>query len=193
MTISEIGIPIDLSKGKYENTIFNKDGKLQLVELQKSDTGKIVYASSGSWQSEMIYIADKIKSFEKVAKNTVVNGTTSTFKIYTQSSVDGIEWSPYVEVGTDGSVQSPTNTYARIKIELFSSPTENLNFTVDEFNDDRYTNDYLNTSDDYLEMKRGYTLDYATDPTWTEDGQLHRVTIDKSIWKKVDSLSSVQS
>ncbi|MEC4565314.1 hypothetical protein L8C07_05105 [Paenibacillus sp. CMAA1739] len=192
MSISEIGIPIDLSKGTYDNTTY-KDGKLQLIELQKSDTGKIVYASSGSWRSETIYIADKIKSFEKVAKNTVVNGTTSTFKIYTQSSVDGIEWSPYVEVGTDGSVQSPTNTYARIKIELFSSPTENLNFTVDEFNDDRYTNDYLNTSNDYLEMKRNYTLDYVIDPTWTEDGKLYRSTIDKSFWKKVDSLSSVQS
>lgn len=192
MTISEIGIPIDLSKGKYENTIY-KDGKLQLVELQKSDTGKIVYASSGSWQSEMIYIADKIRAFEKVVKNTIVNGTTSTFKISTQSSADGTEWSPYVEAGTDGSIQSPTNTYARIKIELFSSPTENLNFTVDEFNDDRYINDYLNTSNDYLEMKRNYTLNYVTDPTWTEDGKLYRTTIDKSTWKKVDSLSSVQS
>ncbi|WP_311078327.1 hypothetical protein [Paenibacillus polymyxa] len=192
MSISEIGIPIDLSKGKYENTIY-KDGKLQLIELQKSDTGKTVYASTGSWQSETIYIADKIKAFEKVAKNTVVNGTTSTFKIYTQSSVDGIEWSPYVEVGTDGSVQSPTNTYARIKIELFSSPTENLNFTVDEFNDDRYTNDYLNTFNDYLEMKRKYTINYVADPTWSEDGQLYRATIYKSIWKKVDFLSSVQS
>ncbi|KAF6620415.1 hypothetical protein HFE03_07110 [Paenibacillus sp. EKM102P] len=192
MTISEIGIPIDLSKGKYENTVY-KDGKLQLVELQKSNTGKIVYASSGSWQSDMIYIADKIKAFEKIVKNTIINGTTSTFKIYTQSSIDGIEWSPYAEVGTDGSIQSPTNTYARIKIELFSSPTENLNFTVDEFNDDRYTNDYLNTSNDYLEMKRNYTLDYVKDSAWTEDGQLYRTTIDKSTWKKVDSLSSVQS
>ncbi|KAF6565475.1 hypothetical protein G9G63_09975 [Paenibacillus sp. EKM202P] len=192
MTISEIGIPIDLSKGKYENTIY-KDGKLQLVELQKSDTGKIVYASSGSWQSEMFYIADKIKAFEKVVKNTIVNGTTSMFKISTQSSADGTEWSPYIEVGTDGSIQSPTNTYARIKIDLLSSPTENLNFTVDEFNDDRYTNEYLNTSNDYLEMKRSYTLDYVKDSTWTEDGQLYRTTIDKSTWKKVDSLLSVQS
>ncbi|MDR6779312.1 MULTISPECIES: hypothetical protein [Paenibacillus] len=192
MSITEIGIPIDLSKGKYENTIY-KDGKLQLVELQKSDTGKIVYASSGSWQSEIIYIADKIKAFEKVVKNTIVSGTTSTFKISTQSSIDGTEWSPYVEVGTDGSVQSPTNTYARIKIELFSSPTENLIFTVDDFNDNHYDNAFLNTSQDYLEMKRSYILDYVKDSAWTEDGQLHRVTIDKSIWKKIDSLSSVQS
>ncbi|MGV6936041.1 hypothetical protein ACWA2B_11045 [Paenibacillus sp. CMM36] len=192
MSITEIGIPIDLSKGKYENTVY-KDGKLQLVELQKSDTGKIVYASSGSWQSDMIQIADKIKSFEKVVKNTIVSGTTSTFKIYTQSSVDGVEWTPYVEVGTDGSIQSQTNTYARIKIQLFSSPTENLSFTVDEFNDDRYDNAYLNTSQDYLEMKRKYTIDYVADPTWSEDGQLYRTIIDKSIWKKVDSLSSIQS
>ncbi|MDY8021293.1 hypothetical protein [Paenibacillus polymyxa] len=192
MSITEIGIPIDLSKGKYENTIY-KDGKLQLIELQKSDTGKIVYASSGSWQSDMIQIADKIKSFEKVVKNTIVNGTTSTFKIYTQSSIDGIEWSPYLEVGTDGSIQSPTNTYARIKIVLFSSPTENLSFTVDDFNDNRYTNDYLNTSNDYLEMKRNYTFDYVADLTWSEDGHLYRKTIDKAIWKKVDSISSVQS
>ncbi|MEK4427851.1 hypothetical protein MHB54_01180 [Paenibacillus sp. FSL M7-0802] len=192
MAITEIGIPIDLTKGKYENTIY-KDGKLQLVELQKSDTGKIVYASNGSWQSEIIYIADKIKAFEKVVKNTIVSGTTSTFKISTQSSIDGTEWSPYVEVGTDGSVQSPTNTYARIKIELFSSPTENLIFTVDDFNDNHYDNAFLNTSQDYLEMKRSYILDYVKDSAWTEDGQLHRVTIDKSIWKKIDSLSSVQS
>ncbi|MET3209882.1 UNVERIFIED_CONTAM: hypothetical protein ABIC26_002830 [Paenibacillus sp. PvR008] len=191
MSITEIGFPIDLSKGKYDNTIY-KDGKLQLVELQKSDAGKIVYASSGSWQSEMIQIADKIKSFEKVVKNTIVNGTTSTFKIYTQSSIDGIEWSPYMEVGIDGSIQSPTNTYARIKIELFSSPTENLNFTVDEFNDGRYNNEYLNTSNDYLEMKRNYTLDYVVDSSWSEDGRLYRKTIDKTIWKKIDSLSSVQ-
>jgi hypothetical protein len=192
MSITEIGIPIDLSKGKYENTIY-KDGKLQLIELQKSDTGKIVYASSGSWQSEIIYIADKIKAFEKVVKNTVVAGTTSTFKISTQSSVDGIDWSSYIEVSANGSIQSPTNTYARIKIDLFSSPTENLSFTVDEFSDDRYTNEYLNTSNDYLEMKRNYTLDYVSDTTWNEDGHLYRKTIDKTIWKKVDSLSSVQS
>ncbi|MGR6760455.1 hypothetical protein ACU1JV_01235 [Paenibacillus sp. T2-29] len=190
--VSEIGIPLELSKGKYENTVY-KDGKLQLVELQKSDTGKIVYASSGSWQSEMIYIADKIKAFEKVVKNTIVNGTSSTVKIYTQSSDDGIEWSPYIEVGTDGSVQSPTNTYARIKIEMFSSPTENLTFTVDEFNDNHYDNAFLNTSNDYLEMKRSYILDYVKDSAWIEDGQLHRATIDKSIFKKVDSLSSIQS
>ncbi|MGG1650401.1 hypothetical protein ABHN03_16485 [Paenibacillus sp. NRS-1775] len=192
MAISEMGIPIDLSKGKYENTIY-KDGRLQLVELQKSDTGKIVYATTGSWQSDTVYIADKIKAFEKVVKNTVVTGTTSTFKISTQSSGDGVEWSPYVEVGTDGSIQSPTNTYARIKIELFSSPTENLSFTVDEFDDSRYDNNYLNTSNDYLEMKRNYTLDYVQDSTWTEDGRLYRKIIDNSIWKKVDSLSSIQN
>lgn len=191
MSVSEIAIPLDLSTGIFTNTIY-KNGKLQLVELQTADNGKIAYVTNGTWESESIRIADKIKAFEKVVKNIVTSGTNTSHKIYTKSSTDAIDWTPYTEVTADGTIQSPTNTYIQVKIEITSTPSENLSFTVDEFNDNRYNNQYLNTSNGYLEAKRNYTLNYDIDSSWLEDGHLYRMKLDKSIWQKIDSLSSVQ-
>ncbi|MGM1044904.1 MAG: hypothetical protein ACQEXX_02020 [Bacillota bacterium] len=183
----EIGIPIDLSTGRYMNTVF-KDDSLQLIEVAKDDNGNSVFTETGTWESEPIRIKDKVTSIKRVSKNVFIKGNGS-FKIYTCSSPDQYEWSVWEEIDyTDGSIKSPVSNYAKIKIEIFANRV-NSTFTIDDFDtQDKYNNGYINSSDGKLELKKYYILNGIQNTAWADIGKVFSTTIHKTNYKRVDKI-----
>ncbi|WP_068620004.1 hypothetical protein [Paenibacillus tuaregi] len=183
-TIQEIGVPIDLSKGYFKNMVY-VNGALQLQEIRKDDNGVSLYPSSGFWESEPVYIKDKITTFKNVAKNITVKGS-GTYKIYTSSSPDGEAWVDYQPINTDGSVNSPKDSYVKLKVEVFAGET-NATITVDEFTEQgKYTNPYVNSDTGALEIKKIYSSSSEKDNSWTDSGVLFVNKVQKSNFKKLD-------
>ncbi|MCE5169638.1 hypothetical protein LQV63_09965 [Paenibacillus profundus] len=187
MATQEIGLPIKFETGTFNNTIV-KDGKLQLAELKKDDKSNIVYAPFGFWESQLILIQDKITSFKRIAKDIEVKGD-ATYKIYTKSSVDGTTWTEYAEIdNADGSTHSPAAKYAKVKVEIIP-PLIGATFTVDEFTDaGKYANEFVNSDNGVLELKKHYRYKYAKDESWKDEGVVLRKKIPSSKLKKIDLL-----
>lgn len=189
MNIQEIGIVIDLSLGTFNNTIY-KDSKLQLTQLGEDSDGNPVYADYGFWESREIIIQDKIRAFKNLVGNLDIVGD-ATYKAYTCTSADGFSWGEYVEVSEDGTINSQQAKYAKIKIEIFPSKLES-NFYLDRFNEaGKYDNEFVNSSDGVLELKRNYQ--YEMDKLSEDsEGSFHITTIQKSKLKKIDSIKLVR-
>ncbi|MEK4006319.1 hypothetical protein [Paenibacillus sp. FSL H3-0333] len=185
MATQEIGIPLDLNQGVFNNTVF-KDGKLQLVELGKDDSNTPIYVPEGYWISEPIRIADKVALFKYVAKT--ISGT-GNYNIYTQSSPDSYAWTEWEQVdASTGTITTPVGYFARVKI-LISPTNSNVTLTIDGFDVvDKYDNAYVNSSDGVLEIKQSYR-DRMT--KLGNDGLLTR-SIPKSFFKKIDKLLFVE-
>lgn len=182
MAIQEIGIPVDLSKGTFANTEY-KDGKLQLKAAYADDNGQIMYVPEGYWISETIKIADKVKAFEYIAKNISGSGT---YVIYTQSSADGFSWSEWQELGSDASILSPKDYYAKIKIFIYAHSAD-ATFVLEGF-ESPVDNPFLITNTGTLEFKKTYTDQMTKDSSWTNGGALFAGLVKKTAFKKVDSL-----
>ncbi|MFW5433169.1 hypothetical protein [Paenibacillus apiarius] len=187
MATQEIGLPIKFETGTFNNTIV-KNGKLQLAELKQDEKGNIVYAPYGSWESQLILIQDKITSFKRIVANIEAKGA-ATYKIYTKSSEDGTTWTDYEAIDeTDGSIHSPAAKYAKVKVEMIA-PLVDATFTVDEFTQTaKYTNEFVNSDNGVLEIKKHYCYKYARDESWQDEGVILRKKIPHSKLKKIDSL-----
>lgn len=182
----EIGIPIDLSKGNFIDTEI-RDGKLQLKLLATDDSGNGIYPDTGYWESEVIAIKDKIKAFKRISKNIEVKGT-GTYKIYTRSSPNQSFWTPYVEINSDSTINSPPDSFAQVKIELFATRTDATR-TIDDFNKNgKYDNKYVNSSGGFLELKKDYGLTGVRNESWVGEGVLFSTLIEKSKFKKINKL-----
>ncbi|WP_063563070.1 hypothetical protein [Paenibacillus sp. O199] len=185
MSTKEIGLPLPLLGGTHDGTEI-KDGKLQLKEVATDSTGRSVYASKGTWESSVISIGDKVTAFQRVVKTMIGTGSNVDYKIYTKSSTNNIDWSGYVEIAyIDGKINSPVGLYARIKIELSSTPSPAL-LTVDEFTNGKYNSDYVSSSDGTLRLKRNFQLSPTVESN--ADGYLYRTKIDRSKFKKINTL-----
>ncbi|SEL81171.1 hypothetical protein SAMN04488688_10626 [Paenibacillus sp. cl141a] len=190
MATQEIGIPIDLTVGVFDKLIY-KNNALQLIDMATDDNLNPVFVDSGTWISEPIWIKDKITSFKRVSKTINVKGNGS-YKIFTSSSPDQTSWSPWEEINyVDGSITSPPDHYAKIKIEVFAQKA-NAIFTVDEFNiPDKYSNPFINSSDGILELKTQYPLVGTQDMNWNDPGKLFITRINKSNFKAINKIEVI--
>ncbi|WP_342422373.1 hypothetical protein [Paenibacillus sp. FSL E2-0178] len=189
MATQEIGIPLDLSLGTHNNTEF-LNGKLQLVEIAKADSGIPIFPPEGYWISEVIRIADKVTHFKYVAKTLTGTGT---YTIYTQSSQDSYTWTDWEAVDlSTGTIITPVGYYARVKI-VITPINSNVTFTIDGFDvNGKYNNTYINSSNGVLELKKLYANKYVLDTTWTGEGKMMTGNIPKSTYKKIDKLSFLE-
>lgn len=185
----EIGIPIDLTKGSFSNTtVINNT--LQLKEIRKDDNGVSIYPKQGSWESEAINIKDKIAAFKNIVRTSTVKGSGS-YKLYTSTSADGYNWSEYSEVTQDGSIKSEVNNYAKIKVELLAANSM-VSLTVDDFTDaDKYKNEYIESSNGSLKLKKQYPLQAQQNSDWT-NGKLFTARVPNSKFKRIDSIRLVK-
>lgn len=188
MSVQEIGIVIDLSKGTFTNTQY-KDGALQLMPRMNDGDGKIIYADYGYWESEEILIQDKIASFKNVVRTITATGSAS-FKIYVKTSNDGFTWGSYILVPANGTVSNAPLKYAKIKIEIFSDKVDS-NLYFDKFNDaNKYANSFVNDTSNYLELKKDYKEPMVVSNASV--GFIGVKTISKSNLKRIDSISLVK-
>lgn len=184
MTIQEIGIVIDLDVGTFNNTVYKND-RLQLAERGVDGDGNIVYVDTGYWESEPIAINDRIASFKNVA-TTVSTVGGATYKMYVKTSPDGFVWDNYIEVDPTGTIKNTPDRWAKIKIEIFSEKGLS-NFYVDNFYEVGKYNNYLNTENGALSLKKKYNYK-MTKTQESNSGSLHVQTILRSKFKKIDKI-----
>lgn len=188
-TIVDIGIPIDLTKGVFNNVeIVN--GKLQLSERETLPNGKKRYYEFGFWESEIIDLVDKFKDFDRVVAN-IVNKTNDSITIYTRTSSDGFSWTPYVPINQDNTIPSPIGRYIQIKVSFTAGITDEV-IIVDDFNggdEVKFEQNEFVQFDGKLSLKKNYEYTMTKDSSWSEEGSLFRQVIPKSKLKKIDTIS----
>lgn len=189
MSIQDIGIPIDLSRGTYNNTIYKND-TLQLAELGIDADSNVVYTDNGFWESEPIVIRDKVTAFKNVARTVHVSGGAS-FKIYVRTSDDGYTWGSYIEVDPNGTIQNTPERYAQIKIEITAEKV-NANFFIDKFDETgKYNNKFVNSDKGVLELKKNYQYEMKQDTSYQGEGMVLRTQAPNSKFQKIDRMSLI--
>lgn len=190
-TIIDIGIPIDLTKGVFNNVEIVND-KLQLSEREVLPNGKKRYYEFGFWESEVIDLVDVFKDFDKIVAN-IINKTNDKIAIYTRTSSDDLSWTNYVPINQDNTIASPIGRYIQIKVTFTAGETDEL-IIVDDFNNGdevKFTPNEFVSFDGKLGLKKEYEYDMLKDINWTDAGTLFRQVIKKSKLKKIDSISIV--
>lgn len=180
----EVGLPLDLSKGTFVDTEY-VDGFLQLKVMKISDKGNAIYAESGYWESEAIGIKDKITAFKRISKTSeLVNG--ATYKIFTSSSEDRSVWSSWEEIDyIDGTIKSPKNNFAKVRIEIKSTMSDEI-VTIDDFTVvGKYSNEFVNSDKGVLELKRNY--EYEMD-TLSSSDSIYTKLITRNTFNKINKV-----
>lgn len=181
--IKEVGLSISLS-GTHNNTEI-KNGKLTLKSTDVDGNGLPIYAKEGFWTSDAINLGDNFKDFDKVFTTHVNNGLSS-FSISTRVSDNNIDWSEWVAIAIDGTIQSETKQYIQVRIDLFAG------FVTDSFvisNSDFEENKFVEKTVSDIRLKRDYKFDMSKDPSWAEEGSLHRQKITRDEWLRIDKMN----
>ncbi|MDP9698873.1 hypothetical protein J2T16_001770 [Paenibacillus intestini] len=185
MAIEEIGLDIDLSIGTYNNTIF-QDQKLRLTEQGQDVEGNVIYASSGSWESNPILIRDKFASFKGVASK-MNSSAGSEYQIYWSTSDDGFQWTEYEEVQEQSAVPKAQAKYAKVKIEIFAGRQEST-FYIDSFMEKgKYSDPYIESQSGVLRLKTKYLLKMDQTAV-TSVGAVYSQKVEKTKFKKMDQI-----
>ncbi len=134
----KIGLSIGVS-GTHDKTKINKDtGFLELVDIDVDGEGRPIYVEQGSWTSDVINLGDIFQDFEKVFTDSKVNGSSS-FAVLTRVSSNNYDWSDWVAIAEDGTIQSDTKQYIQVRVDLFAGFVTDLffiakrDFNINEF------------------------------------------------------------
>jgi hypothetical protein len=182
-TTQDVGVGLNLQSGTYYKTSY-VNGALQLNYLGKDPLGNDYYEKFGTWESDTIILGDNVNSFKRIAKILTVSGS---YKIFTSSSLDGLAWTNYVEVSANFDILSPMGKYVKVKVELYA-PTNDITYDVDTFSTNKWNNQYLDVQGD-LKLKKSYSEIGVRNTTWSESGTVHTKRIEKSKFKKIDSIN----
>ena len=184
MATHEIGFPIDFSTGTHDRTMATAGGSLQLEEV-----GTGVYTNQGVWTSEVLKLDGKYTSLENLALTATI-GVGQSYKAYTRTSDDGLSWGEYVEInyGT-GKMQSVPKVYVQVKVELFSGTTTSTPILYSGFatQSEILENEFVQ-SESGLRLRTNYNYTMNNE-AWVETGDLHRYTIDRLKYKRIDSIN----
>ncbi|MED4883924.1 hypothetical protein [Bacillus smithii] len=187
-TIIDVGIPIDLTRGVFNNVEFI-NGKLQLSEKEILPNGKKRYYEFGFWESEVIDLIDKFKDFDKIVAN-IIRYTNDQITIYTRTSNDGLSWTPYTPLNADNTIASPIGRYIQIKVSFTAGITDKV-MTVYDFTNSESVNFQNNDKvifDGSLKLKTQYADTMTVDTSFTDTGTLLRKTINKNQFKSIESI-----
>lgn len=134
----KIGLSIGVS-GTHDKTKINKDtGFLELVDIDVDGEGNPIYVEQGSWTSDVIDLGDIFQDFEKVFTDCTVTGASS-FAVLTRVSSNNYDWSDWIAIAEDGTIQSETKQYIQVRIDLFAGFVTDVfiiaksDFNINEF------------------------------------------------------------
>ncbi|WP_067923542.1 hypothetical protein [Alicyclobacillus shizuokensis] len=181
-------VSVDLTKGTFTNTEIVSD-QLQLKRTSADEDSPVTYAASGSWESDVIDLGDNFKSLDTInVTNTLPTGTS--ISIETSTSTDGINFSPYTPLNSDGTIASPSGRYIKIKVDMsggyqFVSNLKN-DFVASEAS--QFQSDPQVAFDGSLHEVTSYSTPMTVDSSWTDAGTLFRSTIDTSSLKSIERL-----
>lgn len=193
MTTQNIGLSIDLTKGIHSNTeLFN--GKIRLKKVGTTYDGTDAFASTGFWTSVVIDTVDKYTSLSNLAIGDVVTVDQSTYKAYTRTSDDNITWDTYTEINAStGQMLSVPKRYIQVKI-IFTGKVQGKQETALDYNltdiSNIVSNEFVEMNGN-LKLKKDYQYTMPKDNSWIGEGTLFRKPIQKTKFKKIDSLNLI--
>lgn len=186
----EIGLSIDTSGTHFNTEIDETNNSLRLKKIVTDNLGNSIYEQEGYWVSNIIDLEDKFADFEKVFTANTTNGSSSN-AILTRVSSDSLNWSDWVEVAMDGTIQSDTQRFIQIKIKLFAG-FDTIVHLISSFNnkDDAklFDSNFIDTSNG-LRLKRDYNMDMNLDSSWNSEGSLYRKKVNREEWTRIDKLN----
>ncbi|WP_144787021.1 hypothetical protein [Lysinibacillus fusiformis] len=149
----KIGLSIGVS-GTHDKTKINKDtGFLELVDIDVDGEGKPIYVEQGSWTSDVINLGDIFQDFEKVFTDSKINGASS-FAVLTRVSSNNYDWSDWVAIAEDGTIQSATKQFIQVRIDLFAGFVTDLFFIAKrDFNINEYLEEKVVRESKYVVPK----------------------------------------
>lgn len=167
------------------STYYVAIGELELIE----DKASSIYSPSGSYESPVMDLGDNFKELYKVEEAfTVPEGTGK--KVLVASSRDGLTFSEYLPLNSDGTIATPSGRYVKIRVELTagSSTKETLvhDFTAEErsaFQENEHV-----VFDAAAKLKINYEYSMELDTKFVQVGTLFKKTINKSLFKSVEEI-----
>lgn len=114
-------------------------------------------------------------------------------KVYTATSSNGIGFTEFVQINSNGTINSPQNKYIKVKVELVSGKKNETSlihhYTIDEQakfigidNDVDITNG--------LSLKNVTTIYASQDTSFSDTGYVYSKLIDKSNYKKINKITT---
>jgi hypothetical protein len=184
-----IGFTVDLSKGTFNNTVFDEEmNVLRLLEVAEDESGNTVYSNSGDWISDVIDLKGSFTEFNNLIKSVALSGS---YKIFTRTSSDSEVWDDWEEISESNDIVSEPKRYIQLKVEIYGQLSDST-FVLDDFNGSaEFDNAYVNYDSGVLELKKVYERDMTIDDSWTEDGYLFRKKILIDEFKKINSLKLI--
>jgi hypothetical protein len=120
--------------------------------------------------------------------------SSSDIKLYTSTSTDGVNFSSYAPLNTDGTIASPQGRYIKIKAEMIAGGELQVKILYDFVSSDasQFQTDAQLTFDGSLKLRTSYTSAMTKDAAFLEEGTLLRQAIYKSSFKTIEKLGVTQ-
>lgn len=194
MEQKDIGLPISLGGTHHNTEIDSSTGFLRLKAVDLDATGKNIYAEEGSWISSVIDLEDKFADFGKVFTTDKI-GLGSSMAILTRVSEDKNNWTDWVAVAMDGTIQSTKTQYIQIRIDFFAGFETDV-YLISEFDNvvdvNLFDNNSFIETSNGLRLKRNYEYNMTVDSSWTGEGSLHTKRVTRAEWLRIDKMNVLQ-
>lgn len=180
---------LDFTQGTPINvTVSNGKLNLTVVGAYSDGGGGNIYSSSGTWESNIIDLGNNFLQYTNITKSINLPSGANVV-IYTSTSTDMVNFSPYAPLNSDGTIASPAGRYIKVKVELDSaSSTVNR---VDNLSADKslFTLDNQTAIDTSLHLVTTVTdSNVQQDTSYVGTGGLYRKTIDLTKYTTIDSV-----
>lgn len=159
---------------------------IELIEEIKSR----IYPSNGTIEFPTTDLGTHFREIKSVSSIKNIPENTNV-KVYTSTSHDNITFSDYslVHSGT-GLITSPQGRYIKVKAELIGNSEEATRVLndFDEEESSQFITDEQIVFDGSLHLRNEYVDQMVEDTTWTDEGKLFRVSLNKPQFKQIDKV-----
>lgn len=190
LPIREVTKPYDNSRASTFDVSYSANS-FKLTVLSSAADGTSFYKDIGYIEIPAMDLGQFYMNIKKAEiLGNIPSGTS--FKVYTSTSTDAQTYSPYVQTDPDLTIKSPQGRYIRIKIEFYGA-RGNYTYTATDFNDadsSILTVDNQVILDGNMYLKTNYLNSMTLDSSVT-DGKLFSTSLNKTTFKKIDSLGVV--
>lgn len=141
------------------------------------------FYSYGEYESSIIDLGQYFREITSISQVSSIP-TNATVEIYTSTSGDYISFTPWEQINSDGTIQSPQQRYIKIKVVLKANTINENNETTD-FANMFESNEYVDYSPLKLKTTYNYPVEYQSE---LSGGSLLSATFDKSGFEEIQNI-----
>lgn len=163
---------------------------LAIAEMQMMESAvQNLYSPSGSYESPVLDLGENFKSLYKL-ENTSVTPVGTSLTVSVASSHDGVSFTAYTPINTDGTIATAPGRYVKVKIELKASGAAKETVAHDFLEIERSNfqeNEYI-LFDGSAKLKTAYSNAMIMDSRYVDSGTLLKSTINKNSFKSIEKV-----